>query len=687
MGKKEKKAKKLVDAAEEVVPEISDDVNNEKKKKKKVTHIEEEIAAETPCSVLKEKKRRKSKEPLDVEEPETAETSESTKAKPRVKFAEEPADNKDAESATKSDKAKAVVEIETDGQGKRKRKRVRKHKNTKDQLDCLKKPKLDVVTPDVGAKTFSDFDIDERLLKAIGAMGWKWPTQVQESIFSLALEDKNIMARARTGSGKTGAYLIPIVHKAIGYATAETETPKGPFALFVAPTKELCMQVNDLLLKLLQPLPFLRSLNLADLTSDERTVWENDTANFVVSTPGKILEVLSVRKHFCADVRHLVLDEADLLLSFGYENEMSALKKHLPDKYQCILTSATITDDMSALKALFMTGPVLTLKLKEGDLPGVDQLTQYQVTCLNDEERYAILVAMFKLRLIVGKTIIFVNDTDRCYKTSLVLRSFGLKSGILNSCMPANSRFHVINQYNNGAFDIVIASDATDALHSFVEKSKEPSKRDKESGVSRGIDFHQVGNVVNLDFPTSTDNYIHRVGRTARGRNKGTALSFCTPEERPYLDTVQEEINTQMGRKVIVPYEIRINELDSFVLRVKEVLSKCGKSVIKAARMQEIKLELMRSAKLQSFFANNPREKILMETSTRPTTLAVHSTAIADVPEYMVPKSLRGMNFSLNLRKKKSKPGQKHRRKLQGKSTGQKVHNRQKNDPLRNFKV
>ncbi|VDP02498.1 unnamed protein product [Heligmosomoides polygyrus] len=479
----------------------------------------------------------------------------------------------------------------------------------------MKKPKLDVVTPDVGAKTFSDFDIDERLLKAIGAMGWKWPTQVQESIFSLALEDKNIMARARTGSGKTGAYLIPIVHKAIGYATVSL--------LFRSLT------VNDLLLKLLQPLPFLRSLNLADLTSDERTVWENDTANFVVSTPGKILEVLSVRKHFCADVRHLVLDEADLLLSFGYENEMSALKKHLPDKYQCILTSATITDDMSALKALFMTGPVLTLKLKEGDLPGVDQLTQYQVTCLNDEERYAILVAMFKLRLIVGKTIIFVNDTDRCYKTSLVLRSFGLKSGILNSCMPANSRFHVINQYNNGAFDIVIASDATDALHSF------PSKRDKESGVSRGIDFHQVGNVVNLDFPTSTDNYIHRVGRTARGRNKGTALSFCTPEERPYLDTVQEEINTQMGRKVIVPYEIRINELDSFVLRVKEVLSKCGKSVIKAARMQEIKLELMRSAKLQSFFANNPREKILMETSTRPTTLAVHSTAIADVPEYM----------------------------------------------------
>ncbi|KAK6054067.1 hypothetical protein COOONC_08428 [Cooperia oncophora] len=132
----------------------------------------------------------------------------------------------------------------------------------------LKKAKLDVVTPEVGAKTFNDFEIDERLLKTV--------------------------------SGES----------------------KGPFALFIAPTKELCVQINDLLLKLLQPLPFLRSLNLADLTSDERSVWENDTANFVVSTPGKILEVLAVRRHFCEDVRHLVLDEADLLLSFGYEDEM-----------------------------------------------------------------------------------------------------------------------------------------------------------------------------------------------------------------------------------------------------------------------------------------------------------------------------------------------------------------------------
>ncbi|RCN35378.1 DEAD/DEAH box helicase [Ancylostoma caninum] len=630
--------------------------------------------------------KKKREEVVDAELTTETAPLPSKKSRRRVRIADDlPESSAGASSSAPFESRKAAVaEVECETQGGRKRKRLRKNKH-KHQLENFKKAKLNVVEPEVGTKTFSDFDIDERILKAIGNLGWKWPTQVQESMFTLALEDKNIMARARTGSGKTGAYLIPIIHKCIAYSSDPGE-PRGPSALFIAPTKELCVQINELLLKLLHPLPFLRCLNLSDLNSDERSVWEHDFANFVVSTPGKILEMLSARPEFCSDVRHLVLDEADLLLSFGYEEEMNTLKKHLPPSYQCILTSATITDDMSELKSLFITGSVFTIKLKEGDLPDVDQLTQYQITCLDDNERFAILVSMFKLRLIVGKTIIFVNDTNRCYLTSLVLRAFGLKSCILNSSMPANSRFHVINQYNNGACDIVIASDAIDAFGSDAVQPKEPARRDKEAGVSRGIDFHQVGNVVNLDFPTSTDNYIHRVGRTARGRNKGTALSFCTPAERPYLDAVQEDINTQMGRKVIIPYEIRIKELDSFLLRVKEVLSKCGKSVIKAARIQEIKLEIMRSAKLQSFFANNPREKTLMETTTRPTTVAVHTTAIADVPDYMVPKSLRGINFSVGS-KKKVKPGQRHRRKLQGKSTNQKIYNRKKNDPLTNFKI
>ncbi|VDN29960.1 unnamed protein product, partial [Cylicostephanus goldi] len=244
------------------------------------------------------KKREKNVEDGAIDETSARQPKEK-KHKRKVRIAEDPPEA--MESSSDAPKAqKAEVQVESEG-GPRKRKRIRKNKHHKKQQGDFKRPKLSVVEPEVGARTFSDFDIDERILKAIGNLGWKWPTQVQESMFSLAFEDKNIMARARTGSGKTGAYLIPIIQKCIAYSVSsffpkppfriiaavltfflirffalqDNEEPQGPSALFIAPTKELCVQINDLLVKLLEPLPFLRALNLSDLTSEEKSVWEN----------------------------------------------------------------------------------------------------------------------------------------------------------------------------------------------------------------------------------------------------------------------------------------------------------------------------------------------------------------------------------------------------------------------------
>eukprot|EP00081_Caenorhabditis_elegans_P027273 NP_740967.1 Uncharacterized protein CELE_C24H12.4 [Caenorhabditis elegans] len=472
----------------------------------------------------------------------------------------------------------------------------------------------------------------------------------------------------------------------------------GPSAVIIAPTKELITQIYKLFVKLSQALPFLQAINLCDINEEENSVWLEDRSHVVVTTPGKLLRMCSLRPEYCTLVSYLVMDEADLLLSFGYEEEMIKIRSKLPPTYQCLMTSATLKDDMTTLKKLFMTGPVITIKLTEGDLPNSDQLTQYQLTCGSDEERFAILVAMFKLKLIVGRSILFVNTIDRCYKLMLILRVFGLKSCILNSAMPANSRCHVINQFNEGSYQIVIASDVSDADGSKLKeeiagksdekpekdekKGKKASKLDKESGVSRGIDFHHVSNVVNFDFPETTDAYIHRVGRTARGFNKGTALSFCIPSERAHLEQIQEEINQQMGRKVLQPYEFRIKELDTFLLRTREALSKCTKGVIKKARLKEIRQELMRSANLQTFFAKNEREKLLMQTDCHPVMLKINSPAIADVTSYMVPEALRGMDFSApGAKNRRYNMGQKHRQKLKHKFQ------KKGKDPLKTFKI
>ncbi|GMT04035.1 hypothetical protein PENTCL1PPCAC_26209, partial [Pristionchus entomophagus] len=580
---------------------------------------------------------------------------------------------------------KAVAEPEVAEPEKKKKKKKR------GRLEDIAEPRVETVYFDEApSKSFADFELDERILKGIGELGWSRPTEVQLSMIDLVLEGRNVMARARTGSGKTAAYVLPVLHRVIQVVSSGQPSSSGPLAVFVAPSKELATQIHDLMTVLLRPLPFLSVLNLSSLSEEEKDVWNNDSPQLVVCTPGKLSTMLQLRPSFLSTVRHIVLDEADLLLSFGYEQEMKFIRRNLPDLYQCILTSATLTDDMTTLKKMFMTGKAVTIKLKEGDLPDSSQLTQYQVSCENDEQRFAILLSLFKLKLVVGKTIIFVNTVDRCYRLALFLQAFRLKSCILNAAMPANSRCHVIAQFNKGDFPIVIASDASnvhvdgwDGEEDQKEKKKDKKKKmDKESGVARGIDFHQVANVINFDFPKNLESYIHRVGRTARGFNKGTALSFSIPTEKSLLDGVKEEMNKQMGMDVLTPYEMRIKELDSFVLRAREAMAATTRSVVKEARLAEIRQEALRSAKLNGYFARNPRERDLLEKDKKLQQLSLKSPAIADVPDYIVPKALRGIDYTSDLKKKK-KRGTKHRHK----SVNQKKYENKKADPLHSFSI
>uniref|UniRef100_A0AC34R8I3 ATP-dependent RNA helicase n=1 Tax=Panagrolaimus sp. JU765 TaxID=591449 RepID=A0AC34R8I3_9BILA len=196
--------------------------------------------------------------------------------------------------------------------------------------------------------------------------------------------------------------------------------------------------------------------------------------------------------------------------------------------------------------------------------------------------------------------------------------------------MPANCRCHTVQQFNEGVYQFIIASDmkdiAPDDKMKTDEKKKKTSKRkkkaaeklgqrehDKESGVARGIDFHFVSNVINFDFPKSTDVYIHRVGRTARGFNKGTAISFATPMEKETADKVHKELEELIGKDTILPYHVRISDFEGFLLRTRDALSACSRAVIRETRLAEIKQEILRSKQLEAYFAKNPRERQILE--------------------------------------------------------------------------
>uniref|UniRef100_A0A7E4ZWP4 RNA helicase n=1 Tax=Panagrellus redivivus TaxID=6233 RepID=A0A7E4ZWP4_PANRE len=572
-----------------------------------------------------------------------------------------------------------------------------------------KNKKVTVEEPEEAEPTtesgFSQFDLDERILKAIGELGWEKPTQVQEGLIPLALEGRNILARARTGSGKTAAFLLPVIQNVL-QISSDNEEETGPFAVFIAPTKELAAQIFKLLTQLTSPFPFLQSINFAEMDETNVEVMLGEVVDMIVSTPGRLANAVASKPALFNNIRHVVLDEADLLLSFGYKDEMVAIKDALPKMYQSIFTSATLNEDMDDIKSMLVTGPVVSLKLKEGQLPSSDQLTQYRITCNSDEERFTILLSLIKLKLLVGKSIIFVATTDRCYKLSLFLQAFQINACILNAQMPANYRCHVVQEFNEGRYQFIIASDMSDIGVSNQDDAKDeeeaadgedgpPAKKpkkkkskkakpgsrklDKESGVARGIDFHFVSNVVNFDFPPSTEVYIHRVGRTARGYNKGTAISFATPNETSRAAEIEADIAEITGENRLLPYEINMKDFDAFFLRSREALSAITKSVIREARLAEIKREILRSKQLEAYFAKNPREKAVLENDRKLFKVNLHSVAISDVPEYIVPKPLRGMDFSNskhkrpNMRKRKQTPAQKKQK-------------AKKSDPLRSFK-
>merc|ERR1719309_1103683 len=345
----------------------------------------------------------------------------------------------------------------------------------------------------------------------------------------------------------------------------------------------------------------------------------------------------------------LVIDEADLIFSFGFEADLRFLLGKLPPIYQAVLTSATLSDDVTKLKKLVLNNPVV-LKLNEPQLPDASQLAQYVIK-LEEEEKFVLIYALFKLELIRGKTLLFVSSVDRCYKLKLYLEQFMIPCCVLNSELPVATRLHTVSQFNKGVYSVIVAADEKllegekIKKGDKVDKDAENSKRskDKESGVARGIDFQFVANVINFDFPKDPDSYIHRVGRTARGVQNGTALSLINSSETQLLSDVESHLTEVCGgENHLKPYQFKMDELDGFRYRARDAWRSVTKIAIREARLKEIKLEILNSQKLKSYFEDNPRDKQLLRHDK-----ALHTVKqqqhLKNVPEYIVPETLKKM--------------------------------------------
>lgn len=367
----------------------------------------------------------------------------------------------------------------------------------------------------------------------------------------------------------------------------------------------------------------------------------SSSPDIVIATPSGAWRNVNSSALSLENLKCLVFDEADYMLGYGHKDDMENLTKSAPKGTQIIMMSATLDTEVDVLKGMFTGDPVI-LNLEESDADG-EGITHFVVKC-GEDEKFLLAYVIFKLNLVRKKCIIFVADVDRCYRLKLFFEQFGIRSCILNSELPVNSRIHVVEEFNRNAYDIIIASDEkSEMLNTDLDdeaeedaegaksgeksrntegksakKKRRLSKRDSEYGVSRGIDFNNVATVINFDLPTTASSYTHRIGRTARAGKSGMALSFVVPEKlyRKHMPTTvataekDEKVLAKIIRqqkkldKEVKDYNFNKDQVEAFRYRMNDALRAVTKVAVREARTRELRQEIMKSDKLKRSVLN-----------------------------------------------------------------------------------
>lgn len=562
-----------------------------------------------------------------------------------------------------------------------------------------------------------EIGLDYRLRKAVARLGHIRPTLVQSKCLPLAISSgRDLMVRAKTGSGKTLAYCLPLLQKILSNKRGEKDNP-GVRGIVLVPTRELCTQVYNQLQQLTyycDDLISLAILSIGRVRTDTSALEEldrqeamlRDNPNVIVATPnGLLTNIRSNALNLRDTVETLVVDEADLVLSFGNSDDINEIVKSLPRIYQGMLMSATLSPELESLKKIVLNSPV-TLKLEDQEEnQSSSSLKQFYVK-LPKTDKNLVLYVFLKLGLLRGKGLLFVNSTDAGYRLKLFLEQFHIRSAVLNDELPFCSRLNIIEQFNVGNFDYLIATDSSaDTEKATLSEDKAGTtkrasnlNKSKEYGISRGLDFYRVSFVVNFEMPPNAGSYAHRIGRTARGGVKGVALTFVNSKsmvETEILESIQDsqprislsgastdnlhanlaDFNLETGiheQRQPLPLDFDLQEIEGFRYRVEDVQRAVTKTAVRETRAAELKAEILNSEKLQSHFEANPADLQLLAHDRVATHVSRVQAHLKNVPKYLLPRGMQVANVN---KKRKRRKADRERSSSKKKSI----------DPLRNF--
>jgi superfamily II DNA/RNA helicase len=371
--------------------------------------------------------------------------------------------------------------------------------------------------------TFNDFNFDSRLLEGLESMGYNKPTPVQEGTIPVILAGQDIIACAQTGTGKTAAYILPILNKIIHSEKRHLNT------LVIAPTRELAFQIDQ------QVEGFAYFLGVSSIPiygGNDGATWDQQRkaleqgADIIIATPGRLIALLASGTIDFNHLQHLVLDEADRMLDMGFFDDIVKIINYLPKKRQTLLFSATMPPRIRTLAGKILVNPheinIAISKPAEGILQ--------QAYLVYDHQKSGLLKRILS-QDDHQSIIVFSNSKENVKRLGSELMRSGLSAQAFHSDLEQVEREQILNRFKNRQLQILIGTDI----------------------LSRGIDVEGIGLVINYDTPHDAEDYVHRIGRTARAERKGVAITFISEKDQHKFSRVEKLIGKEVTKLPLPP--------------------------------------------------------------------------------------------------------------------------------------
>ena len=378
--------------------------------------------------------------------------------------------------------------------------------------------------------SFSSLDLPEYILEALSSLSYKEPSPVQKEAIPIILDGKDLVAEAQTGTGKTAAFALPIIKKL--NELPDKKKKISVLSLVLVPTRELAIQVATSFKNYSQNSP--KKIKMISLIGGEKIEDQiyglRIGVDVVVATPGRLLDIIKRGEIRLVELQHLVIDEADKMLDFGFSEELDALLEKLPKVRQNLLFSATFPPKVIALGEKFLADPVKIAIESENST--VEAISQKAIQ-VNRENRRPLLQKLLKEED-WDQVMVFVVSKRAARNLAEKLRRNGIQAVGFHGDLDQSERLTVMKQFKKKEFKVLVSTDIA----------------------ARGIDIQKLSCVINYDLPRSPRDYVHRIGRTGRAGESGFAISFVDHETEAHFRLIEKRSGKRLGRQQVEGFEL-----------------------------------------------------------------------------------------------------------------------------------